>query len=105
MLRLMLGPRLELRLVLNESAIFRFNEWDNLFSDSDFEPAAQWIIALNTKLTSGTLKDIEIGRCKLELLANFTFPRATLTVSHSCLNEHAKFLHPIFREPSQAGTR
>ena len=49
--------------------------------DSLFETAARWIIALCKELASSTLKDMELGGCKLELSVDFQFPRATLTVS------------------------
>jgi hypothetical protein len=46
------------------------------------ESVAQWIFALNEKLASGMLKDVELGGCELELHFEFSIPGAVLTVSH-----------------------
>ena len=45
-----------------------------------FEPIAQWILALNKELASGTLKDVELGECKLKLLLYFHIHDPALAV-------------------------
>jgi len=66
--------------------ICQLGQSKNIFSfydghPEDFELIAQWIIALNKGLVAGTLKDVELGGCNLELSINFRLSNAMLAVS------------------------